>query len=570
MNRRSRFSFALIASASVVFVSTHTRRADACGACFHPPPPPNEVDSTVVTDHRMAFALSTTQSVLWDQIRYSGSPTDFAWVLPVLPGTQVQLSSDAWLAALDATTATVIRPPPLPFCGNQAGAGGGGAGGDGGYPGNDYAPDYGGSGGCGCFGASSAAGTSGFAGEYAADAGAYADSGSGPIQVMPPMPPPVTVTTQETVGPYEVVVLHSSKGEALDAWLTGNGYAIPPSIEPVLQSYIAMQMDFVAMKLAPGANVNAMQPVRVIEPGADPSLPLRMIAAGAGAHVGIALWVVSEGRYHPQNFPDVTIDFGQLAWDVGLSMSTYSTLEAAALASQGGRGWLTQFAGPATLTANGTGSLTPGLLDAYRQACVPTTPSNPCSSGVAAEAGTAVDAAPADAAGEAEPGDALDETSSDAASLPEAAATPDAAAPADAGCVPPTGTACDDPDVAFAGLDVGSIWITRLEANLPVGALGTDLVLEATGQSEVSNVHDALSWIDGDPCTQLQGQSFRYPFSAPGGATGGAPRAQSCALGSSASHEQASIGVLGCLVAAVLALTRRRTSGRSRRRTSRG
>jgi len=93
--------------------------AHACGACFHPVPPPNpppnEVD-TVVTEHRMAFAMSTTQSVLWDQIKYSGNPKEFAWVLPVKPGTQVQLSTDAWLAALDANTATVIEPPPFPTC----------------------------------------------------------------------------------------------------------------------------------------------------------------------------------------------------------------------------------------------------------------------------------------------------------------------------------------------------------------------------------------------------------------------------------------------------------------------
>jgi len=41
------------------------RPADACGGCFHEPPNPNETPS-VVTDHRMAFSVSKTQTTLWD------------------------------------------------------------------------------------------------------------------------------------------------------------------------------------------------------------------------------------------------------------------------------------------------------------------------------------------------------------------------------------------------------------------------------------------------------------------------------------------------------------------------
>jgi hypothetical protein len=56
-------------------------RAEACGGCFVQPS-----ERTVVTDHRMALSISTTQTVLWDQIRYSGDPAEFAWVLPVRAG----------------------------------------------------------------------------------------------------------------------------------------------------------------------------------------------------------------------------------------------------------------------------------------------------------------------------------------------------------------------------------------------------------------------------------------------------------------------------------------------------
>ena len=51
--------------------------ARACGGCFVPS------ETTVVTAHRMALAISPVQTVLWDQIQYAGSPAEFAWVLPV-------------------------------------------------------------------------------------------------------------------------------------------------------------------------------------------------------------------------------------------------------------------------------------------------------------------------------------------------------------------------------------------------------------------------------------------------------------------------------------------------------
>src|SRR5262245_3349549 len=89
-------TFAALAAAAL-----HTGDARACGGCFHED---SQTESTVVTAHRMAFSISTTRTILWDQIQYSGSPTGFAWVLPVKSGATIELSSDAWFEALDAAT----------------------------------------------------------------------------------------------------------------------------------------------------------------------------------------------------------------------------------------------------------------------------------------------------------------------------------------------------------------------------------------------------------------------------------------------------------------------------------
>src|SRR5512140_1816410 len=77
------------------------RDARACGGCFHPENQPPEKASIVVA-HPMALSISTDVSVLWDQVKYAGAPDEFAWVLPVKPGSRIEVASDAWFEALDA------------------------------------------------------------------------------------------------------------------------------------------------------------------------------------------------------------------------------------------------------------------------------------------------------------------------------------------------------------------------------------------------------------------------------------------------------------------------------------
>ena len=92
-------------------------RAEACGGCFVP-----QSERTVVTDHRMALSISPTQTVLWDQIRYSGDPAEFAWVLPVRAGATIELSNDAFFSALDASTQPVVVTRRRPMAARTAAA----------------------------------------------------------------------------------------------------------------------------------------------------------------------------------------------------------------------------------------------------------------------------------------------------------------------------------------------------------------------------------------------------------------------------------------------------------------
>jgi hypothetical protein len=82
---RSAILWGGLGAVSLMLAAT-ARDAHGCGGCFHQPSPTQ--DGTVVTDHRMIFAVSPTQTTLYDEIQYQGSPSSFAWVLPVHgPGT---------------------------------------------------------------------------------------------------------------------------------------------------------------------------------------------------------------------------------------------------------------------------------------------------------------------------------------------------------------------------------------------------------------------------------------------------------------------------------------------------
>src|SRR3984893_3618355 len=106
----------------VVLVAVTARDSRACGGGFIRPSTQN---ATVVTDHRMIFAVSPTQTTLYDQIQYSGSPSDFAWVLPIHGQVGLGVSSDLLFSVLNQRTQTTILAPPYPCpsCNCSRGAG---------------------------------------------------------------------------------------------------------------------------------------------------------------------------------------------------------------------------------------------------------------------------------------------------------------------------------------------------------------------------------------------------------------------------------------------------------------
>jgi hypothetical protein len=354
-------------------LGTLDRTAEACGGCFV-----QQSENTEVSGHRMVLSVSTTQTTLWDQITYSGNPSEFAWVLPIHGQVDVGLSSDALFQVLDQSTRVQVQSPslscPPPTC-------------------------------PGAFGATASA------------TGAGAGGGGGGV----------TVIAQQVVGPYETVQLSSTDPQALATWLAGHGYQVPADVQPVISAYVDEGFDFLALRLVPGAGIDAMKPVRVTSKGASPALPLRMVAAGTGATTPITLWIVGEGRYETTNMPTFQIAESELVWDWDTQSSNYAVLRQQGFAQSNGSAWLVEMAEP---------------VGTYLfQSLLGTASYDPVSSGY---------------------GDGT------AASAMQAAQ--------------------DDVDTVLAGINPVELWVTRVSAELSRPALAKDLTLGASAdQSGVSN-----------------------------------------------------------------------------------
>ena len=268
----------------------------ACGGCFAPP---GAVQ--VVTDHRMALSLSADRTILWDQFRYSGRPSDFSWILPIRsgPDVRIEVADNRFLTALDNLSAPVLNAPQRPYCETSA--------------------------------------DSSFLGgaRGAATPTAAADAG-------------VTVLQEQVVGPYMTAVVRSDDPTALRTWLRDNGYSVPSAIEPVVDFYVAQHMDFIALRLRMGEGVEQMTPIRVTTPGLNPTLPLRMIAAGVADKVGLLLMVLASSRYEAMNFPNGMITPAQLTYDFNAPTTPADdfrrAFEALNLSNQN-RLWLTESSG---------------------------------------------------------------------------------------------------------------------------------------------------------------------------------------------------------------------------------
>ncbi len=255
------------------------------------------------------------------EIRYSGAPQDFSWVVPVAGVPSLDIAPASALAVLDTVTRPTISS--FPDC---------------------FEDDY------GYYGCSSA--------------GPRVDTPKD-ASLLPSVGPlliggcatsylgeeerdasdPVEVVTLPQTGPYESAVVSSDDPEALIEWLRENNYVVTPAMEPAITHYVDAGDRFLAMKLAPEAEVSEIAPISITFSDKRPMVPLVLTSVAAEPEMGIVVWVVGRSRFRAANYGNLLIDPQDVRVDGYGFESNYHALVSALIDDRGGRAFVTEMSG---------------------------------------------------------------------------------------------------------------------------------------------------------------------------------------------------------------------------------
>jgi hypothetical protein len=291
-------------------------RAFACGGLFCDGPPPDALFSTppvAQTGENVLFVMDGLPDGQYAleahiQILYAGPADRFAWVIPVDSLPSVAVSSNRVFQELDAATRPTFQVQwhTEGTCRDQSGLLS--------TPPVDPVP-------------------------------ASRDTST-------PSPPPgaaVDVAFRGEVGAYDAAVIRASDATGLRTWLADNRFYVPEEGHRLLATYVAEGKYFVAIRLRPGRDVKAIQPVLLRFAGPAPCVPLRLTAIAALSDLRINLWVLAPSRAVPENFLELEVNPARIDWlDGGRN---YDDLLKAAANEAGGNAFAAEYAGPSTSLA---------------------------------------------------------------------------------------------------------------------------------------------------------------------------------------------------------------------------
>jgi MYXO-CTERM domain-containing protein len=311
--------FALAGAALVATVTAPgigPRTAQACGGlfCGGPPPDPFAPLPVAQTGENIVFALDKpgtgeTSVTAYIQILYSGTATDFSWVLPIDAVPTITIGTDrvftqvAQLTRPTYTATTVVegecKADPRLDDRNPTSVGGTGTGG----------------------------------------AGGPVDGSAG-----------VNVVFRGDVGPYDAAVLHSTTSAELLKWLADNGFVVSDTARSIIDEYVALNKYFVAVKLLSGQETGAIQPVVLKFAGEVPCVPLKLTAIAAQADLPVNLYVLGAHRAVPSNYFEITLNQAKIDWLGG--GQNYPAMVTAAANEAGGNAFIAEYAGTARVMDN--------------------------------------------------------------------------------------------------------------------------------------------------------------------------------------------------------------------------
>ncbi|HEV8551069.1 MAG TPA: DUF2330 domain-containing protein [Polyangiaceae bacterium] len=165
----------------------------------------------------------------------------------------------------------------------------------------------------------------------------------------------VTVEATVTAGAFEGVVISfdaslDDPADAAKKWLTDNGYDVPASAPDLLRPYLEDNLNLLALKLQKGADTGSIRPIVLTYPASKPMIPIKLTAVAANDDMGVLVWLLSDARAVPQNYYSLDLNEALINWFN--PAPTYGAVVSAAADDAGGKGFVTEFAGPTTTYAN--------------------------------------------------------------------------------------------------------------------------------------------------------------------------------------------------------------------------
>ena len=157
----------------------------------------------------------------------------------------------------------------------------------------------------------------------------------------------VEVVAQEQIGPYDTAVITSEDPQAIVDWLVDNEYQLGDLGVPLLTPYVEEGFYFLALKLAADREVGDLQPIAMTYAAEAPGIPIRLTAVATVPDLGILAWVLGEHRAIPENYLHVQINEALIDWFSG--GFNYPEVVTAAANEAGGQAFVTDYAGPSSI-----------------------------------------------------------------------------------------------------------------------------------------------------------------------------------------------------------------------------
>ena len=233
------------------------------------------------------------------EITFTGSASDFSWVVPVPDTPTVDVVPQSTLSLLDTATVPQIISPPTTCSSNL------------------FPPMRG--------GASNES--------LSSDQSAGDDSDG------------VEVIDLPAVGPYDDIrVVSSDDPQALITWLQDNDYLITAEMEPFVASYVEQGYKFLGMKLNPTAGIKDISPVKITFTSDQPMVPIVLTSVAAEPEMGVLVFVAADQRFEADNFENLVVDVDQVQMNPRTQQNNYYALASKIVDEAGGQAFITQSA----------------------------------------------------------------------------------------------------------------------------------------------------------------------------------------------------------------------------------